>query len=133
MIRKKIKTLYILKWCLIFDGSAICLFTKYDIFSWVLVLIFGQNSGYFCIPPWKLDHPNFPPKSQCNKLKMKNGSSAQGRGLFSSSMQTSNMYILHAKLYSNSCAWVNYVAKLKISSVLQCESNIWAGITKTFF
>ena len=123
--KKKIETLHFQKWCLIFDGSAICLFTKYDIFSWVLVLIFGQNSGYFCIPPWKLDHPNFPKKSQFNKLKMKNGSSAQGRGLFSSSMQTSNMY-------SNSCVWVNYVGKLKNSNVLQCESNIWAGGTKRF-
>ena len=106
--KKNFETLYFLKWCLIFDGSALRLLKKYNKFSRVLMLIFGQNSSCFCIPPWTLDHPNFPQKSQCNKLKMKNGSSAQAGVSSRSSMQTSNMYILRTNLYIV-WLWVNYV------------------------
>ena len=63
MITSIVKTFYYLKCCPIFEGSVLCLFTKYDNFllkCWVL----AKNLAYFVSLPVKLvTHISIPPTS----------------------------------------------------------------------
>ena len=53
------KSLYLLKWCPIFDSSPLLQFSKFNNFIW-LQLIYSQNFFKFCISPLKTPQPVLP-------------------------------------------------------------------------
>ena len=50
------KSLYLLKWCPIFDTSPLTQFSKFNNFLWVC-WFFGKNLSDFVPPVWKLHNP----------------------------------------------------------------------------
>ena len=57
LVTSVFETLYFLKWCPIFDGSTLCLFTKHNDFLQVFWFV-AKNIVNFSSLSWKLDNPN---------------------------------------------------------------------------
>ena len=56
LIASIFKSLYLLKWCSIFDTSPLTQFSKFNNFLWVCWFL-GKNLSNFVPPVWKLHNP----------------------------------------------------------------------------
>ena len=56
LITSFFKSLYLLKWCPIFDTSPLTQFSKFNNFLWVCWFL-GKNLSNFVPPIWKLHYP----------------------------------------------------------------------------